>query len=132
VTHNNKHTILINKTKFTPYCVPPAHAPASVCLWCCVRQPRQLKASLHAMARKRQRRRPAVATAADHQGHHTNLDESVRASTSSYHHINVNGERVVIRQISTQDEGVLYTHRITVSQVCVFMIFCLFRGPAGL
>jgi hypothetical protein len=30
VTHNNKHTILINKTKFTPYCVPPAHAPASV------------------------------------------------------------------------------------------------------
>ncbi len=31
MTHNNKHTILINKTKFTPYCVPPAHAPASVC-----------------------------------------------------------------------------------------------------
>ena len=30
VTHNNKHTILINKTKFTQYCVPPAHAPASV------------------------------------------------------------------------------------------------------
>ncbi len=30
MTHNNKHTILINKTKFTPYCVPPAHAPASV------------------------------------------------------------------------------------------------------
>ncbi len=30
VTHNTKHTILINKTKFTPYSVPPAHAPASV------------------------------------------------------------------------------------------------------
>jgi hypothetical protein len=30
VTHNTKHRILINKTKFTPYCVPPAHAPASV------------------------------------------------------------------------------------------------------
>jgi hypothetical protein len=30
VTHNTKHTILINKTKFTPYSVPPAHTPASV------------------------------------------------------------------------------------------------------
>ncbi len=30
VTHNTKHTILINKTKFTPYSVPPAHALASV------------------------------------------------------------------------------------------------------
>ncbi len=30
VTHNTKHTILINKTKFTPYSVPPAHVPASV------------------------------------------------------------------------------------------------------
>jgi hypothetical protein len=30
VTHNTKHTNLINKTKFTPYSVPPAHAPASV------------------------------------------------------------------------------------------------------
>ncbi len=30
VTHNTNHTILINKTKFTPYSVPPAHAPASV------------------------------------------------------------------------------------------------------
>ncbi len=30
VTHNTKHTILINKTKFTPYSVPPAHAPVSV------------------------------------------------------------------------------------------------------
>jgi hypothetical protein len=30
VTHNTKHTILFNKTKFTPYSVPPAHAPASV------------------------------------------------------------------------------------------------------
>ncbi len=30
VTHNTKHTILFNKTKFTPYCVPLAHAPASV------------------------------------------------------------------------------------------------------
>ncbi len=28
VTHNTKHTILFNKTKFTPYSVP--HAPASV------------------------------------------------------------------------------------------------------
>lgn len=70
------------------------------------------------MARKRQRRRPAGAPAADHQGHHTNLDDNVRASsTSTHHHINVNGERVVIRQISTQDAGVLYTHRITVSLV---------------
>jgi hypothetical protein len=32
VTHNTKHTILINKTKFTPYSNPPAHAPASVYL----------------------------------------------------------------------------------------------------
>ena len=70
------------------------------------------------MARKRQRRRPAAATAADHQGHHTNIDDNVLASsTITQHHTNVNGERVVIRQISTQDEGVLYTHRITVSQV---------------
>ena len=30
VTHNTKHTILINKTKFTPYSVPPAHAPTTV------------------------------------------------------------------------------------------------------
>ncbi len=30
VTHNTKHTILVNNTKFTPYSVPPAHAPASV------------------------------------------------------------------------------------------------------
>ncbi len=30
VTHNTKHTILFNKTKFTPYSVSPAHAPASV------------------------------------------------------------------------------------------------------
>ena len=30
VTHNTKHTILFNKKKFTPYSVPPAHAPASV------------------------------------------------------------------------------------------------------
>ncbi len=30
VTHNTKHTILIIKTKFTPYSVPPAHVPASV------------------------------------------------------------------------------------------------------
>ena len=30
VTHNTKHRILINKTKFTPYSVPPAQAPASV------------------------------------------------------------------------------------------------------
>jgi hypothetical protein len=30
VTHNTKHTILFNKTKFTPYSVPPAHVPASV------------------------------------------------------------------------------------------------------
>ncbi len=30
VTHNTKHTILFNKTKITPYSVPPAHAPASV------------------------------------------------------------------------------------------------------
>ena len=30
MTHNTKHTILFNKTKFTPYSVPPAHAPASV------------------------------------------------------------------------------------------------------
>ncbi len=30
VTHNTKHTISINKTTFTPYSVPPAHAPASV------------------------------------------------------------------------------------------------------
>ncbi len=33
VTHNTKHTILFNKTKFTPYSVPPAHAPASVSSW---------------------------------------------------------------------------------------------------
>jgi hypothetical protein len=32
VTHNTKHTILFNKTKFTPYSVPPAHVPASVLL----------------------------------------------------------------------------------------------------
>ena len=32
VTHNTKHTILFNKTKFIPYSVPPAHAPASVLL----------------------------------------------------------------------------------------------------
>ena len=32
VTHNTKHTNLINKTKFTPYSVPPAQAPASVCV----------------------------------------------------------------------------------------------------
>ena len=30
VTHNTKHTILFNKTKFTPYSVPPAHKPSSV------------------------------------------------------------------------------------------------------
>jgi hypothetical protein len=30
VTHNTKHTIVFNKTKFTPYSVPPAHTPASV------------------------------------------------------------------------------------------------------
>ena len=30
VTHNTKHTNLINKTKFTPYSVPPAHMSASV------------------------------------------------------------------------------------------------------
>ena len=30
VTHNTKHTILFNKIKFTPYSVPPAHAPVSV------------------------------------------------------------------------------------------------------
>ncbi len=32
--HNTKHTILIHKTKITPYSVPPAHAPASVWLVC--------------------------------------------------------------------------------------------------
>jgi hypothetical protein len=30
VTHNTKHTILIKKTKFIPFSVPPAHSPASV------------------------------------------------------------------------------------------------------
>ena len=30
VTHDTKHTILCNKTKFTPYSVPPAHTPASI------------------------------------------------------------------------------------------------------
>jgi hypothetical protein len=34
VTHNTKHTILFNKTKFTPYSVPPAHVPASVFTLC--------------------------------------------------------------------------------------------------
>jgi hypothetical protein len=39
VTHNNKHTILINKTKFTWYCVPPAHATASVYVARCLAFP---------------------------------------------------------------------------------------------
>ncbi len=30
VTHDTKYTFLINKTTFTLYSVPPAHAPASV------------------------------------------------------------------------------------------------------
>ena len=71
------------------------------------------------MARKRQRRRPAAATAADHQGHHTNLDDDIGVSKTTRQHINVNGETVVIHQISTQDEGVLYTHKITVSACAV-------------
>jgi hypothetical protein len=30
VTHNTKHTILINKTNFASYSVPQAHTPVSV------------------------------------------------------------------------------------------------------
>jgi len=58
------------------------------------------------MARKRQRRRPAGDTATDHQGHHDG---------SLVHHVHVNGDRVKVHQISAQDEGLLYTHRIMVS-----------------
>lgn len=57
------------------------------------------------MARKRQRRRPAGDTATDHQGHHG----------GSHHVVHVNGDRVKVHQISSQDEGLLYTHRIMVS-----------------
>lgn len=70
------------------------------------------------MARKRQRRRPAGDTATDHQGHH---DGSVN------HVVHVNGDRVKVHQISSQDEGLLYTHRIMVSQFQWMISFYYFN-----
>ena len=69
--------------------------------------------SVDTMARKRQRRRPAGDTATDHQGHHDG---------SLVHHVHVNGDRVKVHQISAQDEGLLYTHRIMVSHAYIFFI----------
>jgi hypothetical protein len=77
--------------------------------FCCLYRTDHNLLSNPRMARKRQRRRPAASTAADHQGHHTNLDRT------AHDRVNLNGDKVVIRRISTQDEGVLYTHKITVS-----------------
>ena len=66
------------------------------------------------MARKRQRRqRAAAAAAAEHgnvQGHHYN-------TTTPGGNGHGNGVTVNIRQINHGDEGVLYTHKITVSQL---------------
>ena len=72
----------------------------------------RLQAQHIAMARKRQRRRAAKTTASDYQGHHTN--QSPNGSHS--HDVKGNGVQVHVRNInSTADEGVLYTHKITVS-----------------
>ena len=71
----------------------------------------RLQAQHIAMARKRQRRRAAkTTTALDYQGHHTNQ------SPNGTHDVKGNGVQVHVRNInSTADEGVLYTHKITVS-----------------
>ena len=70
----------------------------------------RLQAQHIAMARKRQRRRTAKTTASDYQGHHTNQ------SPNGTHELKGNGVQVHVRNInSTADEGVLYTHKITVS-----------------
>ena len=71
----------------------------------------RLQAQHIAMARKRQRRRAAKTTALDYQGHHTN-----QSPNNGSHDVKGNGVQVHVRNInSTADEGVLYTHKITVS-----------------
>ena len=74
----------------------------------------RLQAQHIAMARKRQRRRAATETATNAQGHHHSAGEA--------NHVRGNGVTVIQRHIATGDEGVLYTHKITVSSR--LMIFC--------
>jgi len=62
------------------------------------------------MARKRQRARRQHQQAPSHLNSHTS------ASDAAHNAVNKNDNvRVNIRQINAGDEGVLYTHRITVS-----------------
>ena len=66
-----------------------------------------------AMARKRQRRLRASAAAGISPQHSDSLVD-----------VDANGVSVNVRHINTGDEGVLYTHRITVSSCSCYSLSC--------
>ena len=73
------------------------------------------------MARKRQRARRQQAP--------SRLNSHISASDAAHNAVNKN-DNVRVRQINVGDEGVLYTHRITVSFNKVHMMCAFFIAMA--